>query len=118
MPATHRVNTPAGRFETVSVLVKLPRWAWQRLRTGHGTKGDRHYDWAMIEILGDDTPPGQAAGHSLKLVRRHRYPRQLSFYRCHSATPVALGDLGPCPGRVDTCSCCYAASVRVADCCS
>ncbi|WP_228396699.1 transposase family protein [Streptomyces sp. RB17] len=25
---------------------------------------------------------------------------------------------GPCPCGVDTCSCCYAASVRVADCCS
>ena len=93
VPATHRVNTPAGRLETVGVLAKLPRRVWQRLRTGHGTKGDRHYDWAMIEILGDDTPPGQAAGHSLLLVRRHRYTRQLSFYRCHSAAPVALGDL-------------------------
>ncbi|SPF04031.1 hypothetical protein SMA5143A_4828 [Streptomyces sp. MA5143a] len=27
-------------------------------------------------------------------------------------------DIGPCPRRVDTRSCCYAASVRVADCCS
>ncbi|MEV0993333.1 site-specific integrase [Streptomyces sp. NPDC049949] len=27
-------------------------------------------------------------------------------------------DLGPCPWRVDTCSCRYAASVRAADCCS
>ncbi|MDQ0935955.1 hypothetical protein [Streptomyces turgidiscabies] len=26
--------------------------------------------------------------------------------------------IGPCPRRVDTCSCRYAASVRVADCCS
>ncbi|GAA2541741.1 hypothetical protein GCM10010295_28140 [Streptomyces intermedius] len=28
------------------------------------------------------------------------------------------GDRGPCPYGVDTCSCRYAASVRVADCCS
>jgi hypothetical protein len=33
------------------------------------------------------------AGHSFLLVRRHRYTRELSFYRCHSATPVALADL-------------------------
>lgn len=43
VPATHRVSTPAGRFETPAVLAKLPRRAWQRMRTGHGTKGDRHY---------------------------------------------------------------------------
>ena len=93
VPATHRVSTPAGRFETAAVLAKLPRRAWQRMRTGHGTKGDRHYDWAMIEIIGDDTPPGPGAGHSFLLVRRHRYTRNLSFYRCHSATRVTLADL-------------------------
>ncbi|MFD4561427.1 hypothetical protein ACFWP5_45140 [Streptomyces sp. NPDC058469] len=95
VPATHRVSTPAGRFDTAAVLAKLPRRAWQRIRTGHGTKGDHHYDWAMIEIIGDDTPPGFDAGPSFLLVRRHRYTRQLSFYRCHSAsaTPVALADL-------------------------
>lgn len=93
VPATHRVDTPAGRFETAAVLAKLPRRAWQRMRTGHGTKGDRHYDWAMIKVTGDDAPAGQDAGHSFLLARRHRYTRNLSFYRCHSATPVALADL-------------------------
>ncbi|WP_405933362.1 hypothetical protein [Streptomyces sp. NBC_00827] len=87
------MSTPAGRFDTPGVLAKLPRRAWQRLRTGHGTKGDRHYDWAMIEVSADDTPPGHAAGHSFLLVRRHRYTRELSFYRCHSTTSVALADL-------------------------
>ncbi|MGH3803476.1 MAG: IS701 family transposase [Pseudonocardiaceae bacterium] len=95
VPATHRVNTPAGRLATAAVLAKLPRRAWQRMRTGHGTKGDRHYDWAMIEVIGDDTPPSHEAeaGHNFLLARRHRYTRQLSFYRCHSATPVTLATL-------------------------
>jgi SRSO17 transposase len=93
VPATHRVSTPIGRLSTTDVLAKLPRRAWQRIRTGHGTKGDRHYDWAMIEITGDDTPPDHESGYSFLLVRRHRYTRQLSFYRCHSTTPVALPDL-------------------------
>ncbi|WP_143674263.1 MULTISPECIES: hypothetical protein [Streptomyces] len=38
------------------VRSRVSRRAWQRLRTGHGTKGDRDYDWAMVEITGDDTP--------------------------------------------------------------
>jgi SRSO17 transposase len=44
VPASHRVATPAGRFTAASLLARLPRQAWQRLRAGHGTKGDRHYD--------------------------------------------------------------------------
>ncbi|MFD6045905.1 transposase [Streptomyces koyangensis] len=37
--------------------------------------------------------------------------------RAAQAKADAAGD-GPCPYGVDTCSCRYAASVRVADCCS
>ncbi len=28
----------------------------QRVRAGHGSKGLRHYDWALLEVTGDDTP--------------------------------------------------------------
>jgi SRSO17 transposase len=56
--ASHRVTTPAGRSAVTSLLARLPRKAWQRLRAGHGAKGDRHYDWAMIEADPDDTPWG------------------------------------------------------------
>jgi len=93
VPASHRVTTPAGRFTITSLLARLPRKAWQRLRAGHGTKGDRHYDWAMIEADPDDTPPGHDPGHSVLLVRRHRYTGELSFYRCHCTAPAGLPDL-------------------------
>ena len=93
VPASHRVSTPAGRFTVTSLLARLPRKAWQRLRAGHGTKGDRHYDWAMIEIDPDDTPPDHDPGHSVLLVRRHRYTGELSFYRCHSTAPAGLAEL-------------------------
>ena len=42
------------------------------MRTGSGTKGTRHYDWAMLEVTSDDTPGGHDDGHSVLLVRRHR----------------------------------------------
>jgi hypothetical protein len=89
----HYVATGAGRFTAAALAARLPRLAWQRLKTGQGSKGDRHYDWAMIEVTADDTPPGDTAGHTLLLVRRHRYTCELSFYRCHSAAAVALSDL-------------------------
>ena len=65
---------------------------WHRMRTGTGTKGVRSYDWAMLTITPDDTPDGRQTGHRtgcpVPLVRRHRYTRKLSYYRCHSPIPV------------------------------
>ncbi|MGW5429690.1 hypothetical protein ACWET9_21135 [Streptomyces sp. NPDC004059] len=73
-----------------------------RLRTGHGRKGDRHYDRAMLDIHPDDNPDHHAPGHAVVLVRRHRYTRELSFSRCHSTAPVTLATL---VGMVCVCAC-------------
>ncbi|MET7845940.1 IS701 family transposase [Streptomyces sp. NPDC005356] len=89
----HRVDTAVGRLTVTDLAARVPKKAWMRLRTGHGLKGDRHYDWAMLDIQPDDTPDGHRPGHAAVLVRRHRYTRELSYYRCHSATPVTLADL-------------------------
>jgi SRSO17 transposase len=69
---------------------------WQRMRTGTGTKGIRSYDWAMLAITPDDDPTdpaGDPAGQAILLVRRHRYTRKLSYYRCWSPHPVPLARL-------------------------
>src|SRR5690349_1450113 len=73
--ANHILTLSSGRVLTAAGAVRLiPRGAWQRMRTGHGTKGSRHYDWAMLEVTGDDAPgDGRDDGRSMLLVRRHRY---------------------------------------------
>jgi len=38
-------------------------------------------------------PPGHDPGHSVLLIRRHRYTGELSFYCCHSTAPASLADL-------------------------
>jgi len=93
--ANHTLTLGSGRTPTAAGAVKLiPHGAWQRMRTGSGTKGSRHYDWTMLEVSGDDTPSdGRDAGHSVLLVRRHRYTRTLSFYRCWTPWPVPLARL-------------------------
>jgi hypothetical protein len=63
------------------------------MRTGSGTKGTRHHDWAMLEVTSDDTPGGHGDGHSVLLARRHRYTGTLSFYRCWAPGPVPLSRL-------------------------
>jgi SRSO17 transposase len=92
--ANHTITAGAGRTLTVAEAVRLvPARAWHRMRTGSGTKGTRHYDWAMLEVTSDDTPEGDQDGHSVLLARRHRYTGQLSFYRCWTAAPVPLARL-------------------------
>lgn len=92
--ANTAVTPGPGATMTVTGAVKLiPDRAWQRLRTGSGTKGTRHYDWAMLQITADDTPDGHDDGHSVLLIRRHRYTRTLAFYRCWTPGPVPLSRL-------------------------
>jgi SRSO17 transposase len=96
--ANHTLILGSGRTLTAAGAVKLiPHGAWQRMRTGHGTKGSRHYDWAMLEVTSDDAPGGHHgtcdAGRSVLLVRRHRYTGTCSFYRCWTPGPVPLSRL-------------------------
>jgi SRSO17 transposase len=92
--ANHTVTLRSGRTVTAaSAAAMIPRQAWHRMRTGSGTKGARHYDWAMLEVTSDDTPGGHQDGHSVLLARRHRYTGQLSYYRCWTRGPVPLSRL-------------------------
>jgi SRSO17 transposase len=90
--ANHSVTTGSCRTVTAAAAVTMiPARAWHRMRTGSGTKGTRHYDWAMLEVTSDDTPDGHDDGHSVLLVRRHRYTGQLSSLWCfmtgHASEP-------------------------------
>jgi SRSO17 transposase len=92
--ANHALTTGSGRTVTAAGAVSMiPHYAWHRMRTGSGTKGTRHYDWAMLEVTSDDTPDGHGDGDSVLLARRHRYTGKLSFYRCWTPEPVTLSRL-------------------------
>jgi len=92
--ANHAVTTGSGRTVTAAAAAgMIPGHAWHRMRTGSGTKGTRHCDWAVLEVTSDDTPDGHDDGHSVLLARRHRYTGTLSFYRCWTPGPVSLSRL-------------------------
>ena len=89
--SNHLLTLGSGKTMTAAGAAALiPARPWQRMPTGTGTKGIRDYDWAMIGVTGDDAPDGQDAGHSALLVRRHRYTRVVSYYRCWTPQPVPL----------------------------
>jgi SRSO17 transposase len=92
--ANHALAVSSGRTVTAAAAAAMiPGHAWHRMRTGSGTKGTRHYDWAMLEVTSDDTPDGHGDGHSVLLARRHRYTGTLSYYRCRAPGPVPLSRL-------------------------
>ena len=69
--ASHTVTTGSGRTVAAAVAAgMIPARAWQRMRTGSGTKGTRHYDWAMLEGTSDDTPGGHDDGHAARAEAR------------------------------------------------
>jgi hypothetical protein len=92
--ATHVITVGSGRAVTAATAAGLiPARAWHRMHTGSGTKGTRHYDWAMLQVTSDDTSQEDSGGHSALLMRRHRYTGQLSYYRCWTPGPVPLSRL-------------------------
>jgi SRSO17 transposase len=100
VPATRQVTTPGHRRRTCTALARLvPARAWARMRTGSATKGAKDYDWALLAVEPDDAPATaddgapQPEGHSVLLVRRHRYTRKLAFFRCWTPQPVTLTGL-------------------------
>ncbi|GAA1376302.1 hypothetical protein GCM10009612_74350 [Streptomyces beijiangensis] len=77
------VAAQAGKFRAEALAKKLPKRAWQKLSAGRGAKGDRFYDWAVID-LADPAP-----GYRQLLIRRSRTTRERAYYRCHSIGPAA-----------------------------
>ncbi len=94
--ANHTAGTGSGRTVTAAAAAGLiPARAWHRMRTGSGTKGTRHYDWAMLKVTSDDTPGGHDGGHSVLLARRHRYTGATGPTGCTGRTGDAATSTAP-----------------------
>lgn len=81
------VATGAGTFRADALAGKVPKRAWQQLSAGRGAKGQRFYDWAVIDLA--YPVPGQRQ----LLIRRSRTTGELAYYHCYSPGPVPLTTL-------------------------
>lgn len=48
---THPISTGIGPCRADAVAARLPKQAWQRHSAGTGAKGERLYDWALIDTV-------------------------------------------------------------------
>ena len=80
-----RFSTPTGRVRADELAALAPKRGWQRLSAGQGSKGQRLYDWLLID-------PGNDA-HQLLVRRSINKPDELAYYIVHSNTAVPLVEL-------------------------
>ncbi|GHC89727.1 transposase [Nocardiopsis terrae] len=90
---TERLMLPCGPATVGELAVLAPGTAWQRLSARPGAKGQRFYDWALI-----DAEPAPS-GCRWALIRRHRTTGELAFYRCYAPEMVPLKRLVAVAGR-------------------
>jgi SRSO17 transposase len=99
-----RVPTATGPVRADTLTASIPKRAWQRLSAGPGAKGERIYDWALIDLdppvaHPTTTNPTGPAGCWWLLARRNRRTGELAFYRCYAPRPVPLRELVRVAGR-------------------
>jgi SRSO17 transposase len=96
--SNHHLTIPgAGDPDRVDLLaLHIPRRDWHQISAGPGSKGERFYSWARLDIEPD---PGSGGYHWL-LVRRNDTTGEYAYYRCwHPDTTVDLAELARIAGR-------------------
>lgn len=89
---THPITTAGTTHQARELAARLPKHAWQPISAGKGAKGERLYDWALIDTIDTAADPNTTGCHWL-LIRRHRRTGEQAFYRAHAPTPVPLATL-------------------------
>ena len=87
----HRFDAPGGRVRADELARAAGRKGWQRPSAGTGSKGQRLYDWLLVEP--DPDPQLDAPGHLLLVRRSISNPDELAYYICHSDQPAPLAEL-------------------------
>lgn len=80
-----RCATPTGPVRADELAALAPTRGWQRLSAGAGSKGQRLYDWLLINPGADD--------HQLLVRRSISRPDELAYYIIHTSTPVPIAEL-------------------------
>ena len=70
----HRIATGIGVRRAIDLAVRLPPRGWQRLSAGPGAKGQRLYEWALIDTT--DSAVDEGTGCHWLLIRRNISTRE------------------------------------------
>ena len=75
------------------MLATVPKAVWERRSCGHGTKGERYYDWAAVAVTVKDQPPAEGYSHTLLIRRSVSDPSEIEFFLAHAPDPTPIPEL-------------------------
>lgn len=88
----------AGRHYQMQTLAKtLPQSHWSRASTGEGSKGERLYDWACLEL--EDELADAQTRRWLLLRRDIEEPQEQTFYVAYGPAEIAPEELALIAGK-------------------
>ena len=74
---------------------RVPEEGWHRLSAGPGAKGERLYEWALVELFRWGTPPGV---HRLLVRRSLEDPEERAYFIVFSPAGASLEELAEVAG--------------------
>jgi SRSO17 transposase len=107
----HQISTGIGSRRAIDLAVRLRPHCWNRISAGRGAKGERWYDWALIDTT---DPAAGKGGHHWLLIRRNHKSGEYAFYRAWSPTKVPISALVKVAGQRWTIEESFAASKELA----
>lgn len=80
---------------------------WERRSCGHGTKGERYYDWALFAVTLPDEPPADGFTHTLLIRRSVADPDEVAYFLVHApdaTTPTDMIAVAGIRWRIEECN--------------
>lgn len=97
VPETHTVWVQ-GQPQTVGLLAALlPQEAWVVLSAGEGSKGERLYEWAWLQ-LPEEEATSQGKHHWILIRRSLSDPSERAYYRVYAPAGITLAELARVAG--------------------
>jgi len=91
--ANRRMPTGAGPIRVDELARMLPEDSWQTRSAGAGSKGERLYSWAWIDLHPEQPEDSQDGGRHHLLIRRNDTTGELAYHRCYTPHSTSLSEL-------------------------
>lgn len=75
------------------VASRLEASSFERRSCGHGTKGERYYDWAAVAVTVKDQAPADGKEHTLLVRRSTSKPSEIEYFLAHARQGAPAGEL-------------------------
>jgi SRSO17 transposase len=75
------------------VASRLDSTCFERRSCGHGTKGERYYDWAAVAVTVKEQIPADGKEHTLLVRRSVSRPSEIEYFLAHARLGAPAGEL-------------------------